>query len=137
MNAYYGIKWAAPSGQVFTNLNLTLFDSCNEWPFQGSAYSISNGTPTLLGSWGNGGVTPTNGGSFSFTLAQNVTEIRVYALDARLGTTGNDQPYPNVYRAWNGQTVGISSIQVATAITPAFQCAAISPMVKLRAISPS
>jgi hypothetical protein len=86
----------------------------------------------LLGSWGNGGVTPTNGGSFNFTAAQNVTEIRVYALDARLGTTGNDQPYPNIFRAWNGQTLGISSIQVATALVPAMRCAAISPMVKLR-----
>jgi hypothetical protein len=36
-------------------------------------------------------------------------------LDARLGDTGVDQPFPNVYRGWNGQTLGISSIQVVTA----------------------
>jgi hypothetical protein len=132
VNACYGIKWAAPNGQLFTSVNFELFNSCNEFPFRGSAYAVSGGVPTLLGSWGNGGVTPTNGGSFNFTTEQNVTEIRVYALDARLGTTGNNQPYPNVYRAWNGQTLGINSIQVATALVPAMQCAAISPMVKLR-----
>jgi hypothetical protein len=118
VNACYGIKWAAPSGQVFTSVNFELFNSCNEFPFEGSAYAVIGGIPTLLGSWGNGGVTPATGGSFSFATEQNVTEIRVYALDARLGTTGNDQPYPNVFRAWNGQTLGISSIQVATAAAP-------------------
>ena len=118
VDAYYGIKWAAPSDQVFTTVNLTLFNSTSEFPFKGSAYAVSGGTPTLLGSWGNGGVTPATGGSFSFTTEQNVTEIRVYALDARLGTTGNDQPWPNVFRAWNGETLGISSIQVTTAAVP-------------------
>ena len=132
VDACYGIKWAAPNGQIFTSVNFELFNSCNEFPFRGSAYAVSGGVPTLLGSWGNGGVTPTNGGSFNFTTEQNVTEIRVYALDARLGTTGNNQPYPNVFRAWDGQTLGINSIQVATALVPAMQCAAISPMVKLR-----
>jgi hypothetical protein len=118
VNACYGIKWAAPSGQVFTSVNFELFNSCNEFPFEGSAYAVIGGIPTLLGSWGNGGVTPATGGSFSFATEQNVTEIRVYALDARLGTTGNNQPYPNVFRAWNGQTLGISSIQVDTAAAP-------------------
>lgn len=114
MGAYYGIKWAAPSGQVFTDLKVTLFDYWhNDNPFKGSAYAVSGGVPTLLGSWGDGGVT--NG---SFTLGANVTEIRVYALDARLGTTGNDQPYPNVFRAWDGDGVGITSIEVNTAPVP-------------------
>jgi hypothetical protein len=132
VNACYGIKWAAPNGQVFTSVNFSLFNSTSEFPFKGSAYAVSGGVPTLLGSWGNGGVTPTNGGSFNFTTEQNVTEIRVYALDARLGTTGNDQQWPNIFRAWNGETLGINSIQVATALVPAMQCVAISPMVKLR-----
>jgi hypothetical protein len=115
VDAYYGVKWAAPSGQVFTSLNFTLFNSLNDSPFLGSAYAVSGGVETLLGSWGNGGVTPNTGGSFSFTQLQNVTEIGVYALDARLGDTGVDQPFPNVFRGWNGQTLGISSIQVVTA----------------------
>ena len=119
VDAYYGIKWAAPSDQVFTTVNLTLFNYWhNDMPFKGSAYAVSGGVPTLLGSWGDGGVTPGTGGSFSFSQEQNVTEIRVYALDARLGTTGNDQPYPNVFRAWDGDGVGISSVEVTTAAVP-------------------
>jgi hypothetical protein len=121
VDACYGVKWVAPEGQVFTNLNIELLnEGLNDTPFQGSAYSVSNGTPTLLGSWGKGGVTPGTGGSFVFNREQNVTEIRVYALDARLGTTENG-PFPNVFRAWNGDMVGIGSIQVATAAAPARQ----------------
>jgi hypothetical protein len=116
VDAYYGVKWAAPSDQVFTSVNLTLFNYWNnDMPFKGSAYAVSGGVPTLLGSWGDGGVNPGTGGSFSFSQEQNVTEISVYALDARLGDTGVDQPYPNVFRAWNGDGVGITSIQVDTA----------------------
>jgi len=124
VDAYYGIKWTAPKGQVFTALNVELLnEGIDEMPlegstcsvFQGSAYSVSNGEATLLGSWGKGGVTPGLDGSFTFSKEQNVTEIRVYALDARLGTMGNQQSFPNVFRAWSGYTLGIGSIQVATA----------------------
>lgn len=124
VEAYYGIKWTAPESQVFTALDVELLnEGIDEMPsegstlsvFQGCAYSVSNGEATLLGSWGKGGCFPGLEGSFTFSEEQNVTEIRVYALDARLGAMGIHQSFPNVYRAWSGYTLGIGSIRVTTA----------------------